>query len=367
MAQSKITLVHGEIAVSQGDLTLLGPSEGAVAISGNHATRVINHSGGGTLTISGLTIEDGTYNSAGGDGSGGCIKSAGSVVLLSSTVSNCALSSSGVSKGGGIYVHGDLSLMASTLSHNYADSTALHTFGGGAYVYGNLGMKYSTADANTAHAAPGAAGHYANGGGISVRKDAVITASTISRNVALQEGAIDGDKGTIEITDSTIAENVGTRGVSGIWSRGPVAINNSTIAFNRSYGADNAALAVGGSTFALESSVIANNSDSVGLFDIYGFNGVTATGANNLVTSSKLILPADTITSDPQLGPLRFNGGMTETLALALDSPALGKGNNLANQSFDQRGVGYPRTTGAIPSVDIGSLQSETIFVDGFE
>jgi len=33
----------------------------------------------------------------------------------------------------------------------------------------------------------------------------------------------------------------------------------------------------------------------------------------------------------------------------------------------DQRGDGYPRTTGANASVDIGAFQFDSIFADGFD
>ena len=56
------------------------------------------------------------------------------------------------------------------------------------------------------------------------------------------------------------------------------------------------------------------------------------------------------------------------THALGPASPALDHGNRLAGLNFDQRGVGFPRLTGA--GVDIGAFElqpSDRIFVAGFE
>jgi hypothetical protein len=50
------------------------------------------------------------------------------------------------------------------------------------------------------------------------------------------------------------------------------------------------------------------------------------------------MLPADTIFSDPLLGPLQDNGGPTLTHALSPGSPAIDVGNNVANLDSDQRG-----------------------------
>ena len=79
-----------------------------------------------------------------------------------------------------------------------------------------------------------------------------------------------------------------------------------------------------------------------------------------------------TVTADPKLGPLQFNGGPTRTHALLPGSPALGVGNdNLISHGFttDQRGLGYPRTTGTGGNIttDIGAVEFDTIFLGRFE
>jgi len=53
---------------------------------------------------------------------------------------------------------------------------------------------------------------------------------------------------------------------------------------------------------------------------------------------------------------------------LSAGSPALGADNNTFGSPSDQRGGAlYPRTTGPAKSADIGAVQFNTIFADGFE
>jgi len=48
-------------------------------------------------------------------------------------------------------------------------------------------------------------------------------------------------------------------------------------------------------------------------------------------------------------------------------SPAIGAGNNNGLYQVEQRGRGYPRTSGAAAKVDIGAVQFDSIFFDDFE
>jgi len=50
-------------------------------------------------------------------------------------------------------------------------------------------------------------------------------------------------------------------------------------------------------------------------------------------------------------------------------SPALSKGNNNRGNAFDQRGSRFPRQTGTgiSVSVDIGAVQFDSLYADGFD
>jgi hypothetical protein len=53
---------------------------------------------------------------------------------------------------------------------------------------------------------------------------------------------------------------------------------------------------------------------------------------------------------------------------LLCDSPAIGTGKNiLAGSAYDQRGPLYSRTTGPANKVDVGAVQYDTIFADGYD
>jgi hypothetical protein len=55
------------------------------------------------------------------------------------------------------------------------------------------------------------------------------------------------------------------------------------------------------------------------------------------------------------LQPLADNGGPTHTHALSAGSPAIDAGDNPFGLINDQRGAGFPRTTGA--AADIGAFE----------
>jgi hypothetical protein len=126
----------------------------------------------------------------------------------------------------------------------------------------------------------------------------------------------------------------------------------------------------------LESTIVAGNlaGDAALPSDVGGPAGTLITGADNLVVASTLSLPSGTLTLDPMLGPLHYNGGTTRTHALLPGSPAIDAGNNVVGAHYDQRfrsadsGSGFERVIG--PRADIGAFESGTpdrIFADGFD
>ncbi len=120
----------------------------------------------------------------------------------------------------------------------------------------------------------------------------------------------------------------------------------------------------------LQSSILANNTAGANLdpADLLVV-GAFVEGNDNLVMSANAPLPPGvvTVTADPLLGDLGANGGRTSTHALRQGSPALNRGNNSGGAMFDQRGIGYPRETGAAASVDIGAFQFDSIFAGSFD
>jgi hypothetical protein len=418
-----ITLTQGIIDVSVlgphhiNDLSIVGPGAAALTIDGN-GDRVFAHGdfqiGLGTLAISDLTIANGGYT----HGLASCIDSSGNIELTRAVVTGCSASGGGpltfggavsaayltmtestiadsygsatgdnVAIGGGAYVSGDATLIHSTITGNTTraetagDGTYYLTAGGGLYVRGALSMTASTISWNRLYSNDIFRGP---GGGAFVRADTNIVASTFSWNTAVTGGALTkavfshyGDPGTkLTITNSTFGVNGAMYLAGGIETFRPTAIASSTVFSNGSrYGG---ALFCRGSdvTLELESTIIALNAynDVPGyILDIYCEENVTVTGANNLVTAARhVVLPPDTIDADPLF--VEFvpgdNGGPTETFAIDPASPAIDSGNNVAALVYDQRGEGFPRSSGAGPDIGAFEVQvaaSDAIFANGFD
>lgn len=374
MADSVITLAS-EIAVAQDDLTLLGPTEGTATISAAGMSRVFHHTGAGTLSLNGLTVSDGYYHGA-GNVYGGCIDSSGGNVFLSHVVvSACVLlSDSGFANGGGIAADvGNVTLVASKISGNHAAVGAANNhsgWGGGVYSIGPTFAWYSSISGNTADRG--------FGGGIATQEGVTTISSTIDHNTGGYGGGI-GTDGPTTILDSTISRNTASSAGGGIRVFHALAsIANSTIVFNEigSVGTGGGVTFDGtgaSDTLTLTSSIVYNNTSGAANApsDIYVVPGSgSLAGADNLVGVSNLFDPVViTVTADPKLGPLQFNGGPTRTHQLLTGSPALGVGNISGlppSITTDQRGTGYSRTTGPNASVDLGATQFDSIFADSF-
>jgi hypothetical protein len=334
-------------------------------IDGGGTDRIFDHTGTGDFQLFGVVLRHG-YTT----GPGGCLRSNGSVLLSDSAVTGCTAHGVNYSLqcGGGVFVAGKLALTRSRVSGNACTGTLLS--GGGVYA-GTLDMSASAVADNTA-----AAGF---GGGLSVNGAASIAYSTISGNRAAYDGgAVLGFNGAVSIVNSTISGNQ-SAGVGGLLVPvGPLSIASTTIAFNTS----SSATGIGGLAIAnpatLESTLIANNLAADGPSDVAGGCGFVAcsppvSGGNNLIVSTRVPVPPDTLTGDPLLTPLANHGGNTLTHGLAPGSPAIDHGNNFGAGygllSIDQRKEGYPRVTGA--SADIGAFEygsgPDRIFSNGFD
>lgn len=427
---STISLVTGAIVVDVDDLSLTGPGAGALAVEGNYSDRVFEHRGAGTLFLSGLTVRDGLAVASGYDpAEGGCIRSTGTVALESSVVSHCTSSgelfaygggiraggatithsrveqclatiegTGGYARGGGIavtYGAGDLLVARSVITQNSAIAEQGGGAGGGVFFTGTNGgvghvvsIVDSTLDANAAVGAPyvptyGSFGHVQGmGGALYSGAYTTISGSTIASNEATSGGGIAlfaaGYGAQLALSNSTISGNTALSEGGGLWVMyAGFEIDNSTIAFNHAqYG--------GGGIMprhpvfqylydnppTIRSSIVASNTSTYANVDIFtDLTALPIIGANTLIVDSSLAPPDGNIALSAQLLPLADNWGPTRTHALADTSPAIDAGSNVDALVFDQRGSGFPRTTGA--AVDIGSYEADDaadrIFRNGFE
>jgi hypothetical protein len=362
-------LLHAVLPNIGTNLSLNGPVDNAVVVNGNHLGSVFDVAPGETVSISGLTITGG--NAPAANGGGGILNNKGGTL----TVSNCIITdnSAAVLGGGILNDRGTLTVSNSILTGNSAGSA-----GGGIASTGTLTVSNTTVSGNTlpnrGQSQGGGilsngtltlsdstiAGNFAQiGGGLTVLGTMIVSNSTISGNSALLGGGITIE-GTVAILNSTITDNSvsggGARG-GGIFQpfpgNGPITLHDTILAANRVKngasspdfaGTVSASVVIDGATYNEGFNLIGNNTGSRGFTK--GKNG------DHVGTSLKPI--------DPKLGPLRNNGGPTETQALLPDSPALGAGdpnNRGALPQFDQRGFGFPRIVAN--RVDIGAFESQ--------
>jgi len=362
---STITLAQGAIPLLLNDVALVGPGANALAIDAAGNDRVLVHPGYGTLTVTALTLRNGAASVGGYHiTGGGCIASAGYLVLDHSVVRDCRASAEGV-YGGGIFAY-VVTMYTSTLSGAVAlgqnPNTGTAAFGGGMYTaYVNIVDSTITGN-RAAHDLTTGQHSYDIGGGIFTDFGGSIRSSTIYNNYSYGfGGGVSAFNGVINIANSTISGNAAkTRGGGGLDLRVFYggSIRNSTITANSAPVGGGVNLRGLPDQFELQSALIGGNTATGGVGADFGSQRLTTLlGSNNLVVAAdaNVTLPGDTLHAAPLLLPLSANGGPTLTHALAPGSPAVDAGNNLASLVSDQRGAGFPRVLGA--AADIGAFE----------
>jgi hypothetical protein len=208
-------------------------------------------------------------------------------------------------------------------------------------------------------------------------------------------GAIFNMFGNVSLTNCTLAENYakGGHGYSSGGSDGgalfnldgTVTLNDDTLATNgasEGSAVDNLAFGqdvdgnTGVASLTVNNSILANNvggSDLVSAAFNLDLSQATVQGSGNLIqyySSGNLTIPAGLIVSsdDPHLGPLQYNGGLSETMAITPNSPAYGRGDSSVlpyNVTTDQRG--WPRQDSHRVSkfLDIGAYEYSPLYIRG--
>lgn len=308
LAGGTILLTSGPLFFDRS-LTVSGLGVNQLAISGNHASRILEIFPDITVTIEDITIRDGEEDSLGGG-----IYNAGTLTLNRAWVHGNMAGS-----GGGIFNTGMLMLNQTTVSHNSAD------MGGGV----------------------------SNGAGATL----VLTGSTIHDNSAeFAAGGIAGD-GMVSITNSTISGNSAVYDGGGIVVYGTATLTNSTLSNNTSTYGSGIYNMVG--TLTLVRTVISGNHDQ----EVYNDAGTIHANSHNLIghdgnpgavgfiPSGSDIVPMQHISAI--LAPLADYGGLTWTHALLSGSPAVDAADS--GPEVDQRGEPRPQGMG----YDIGAFEGE--------
>jgi hypothetical protein len=296
-----ITLTSGELLVNKS-VAISGPGANTLAVDANHASRVFYIASGKTVTISGLSITNGTASP--------------SVPLYY--------------YGGGIYNdHATLTVSNCTVSGN---STPTDSFGNGGGIFndgsfGSAPLTVSNCTISGNSAVPGTGGGITNYAGT-----LTITNSTLSGNSAQDGGGIN-NYGNPEFTN--------------------VTVNNSTLSGN------SAAPGYGGGisntgTLKIGHTILNAGPSGANIYNL-GFGTVTSLGYNLSSDNGGGLLTAtgDRINTDPRLGPLQNNGGPTFTHLPASNSPAIDAGD--PTLGGDQRGSGFVRVMNC--RIDIGATE----------
>jgi hypothetical protein len=211
------------------------------------------------------------------------------------------------------------------------------------------------------------AGQFAEGGGISTGDFKIpaftsITNSTISGNSASDSGGgIANDYSFLAIINSTLSGNSAGNSGGGISNySGGVQIANSTISGNSAgSGGGISNVAQYGALIELGNTILNAGAFGENIFN----NGGTVTSHGYNVCSDDgggyLNGPGDQINTEPLLGPLQNNGGLTFTHMPLPGSPAIDAGDpNFTPPPFrDQRGPCFHRVFGR--RIDIGSVETQ--------
>ena len=199
--------------------------------------------------------------------------------------------------------------------------------------------------------------------GISNNGVMTIVGSTISENYTEYRAAISNNSGSIlTIENSTISSNSSLYDTypKGIFNTGSLFVSNSTIVENK---IDNGIAGL----FNPQSGPVSLNITNSIIDGVRGDGTIVANGIN-LVKDGSVI---GALTLDPMLGPLQNNGGLTDTHALSVGSPAIdlgddslipsdtadldNDGNTFEPVPFDQRGNGFDRIANS--AVDLGAYE----------
>jgi len=346
-----ITLTNGELLVTNS-ITIIGPGPANLAVNGSGSSPVFMIRTDGSATISGLTITHFSFPGVNPSYVGRGIYNDHSVL----TISNCTVSGNSDSEGGGLYNDGydgsaTLTIYYSTVSSNSAD------YGAGIYNDSRLSdsttitIYASTVSGNEALDGNGGGilntGHYGSGLGGQIE----IQNSTFSGNTAAFSGGgifNDGEQGStyLEIQNSTFCSNSATYYGGAILNEGDtggsaiVEVGNTILSEDLS-----------GGTIVNVGDMIYNGAFVISL----GYN-LSTDDANGYLTG-----PGDQINTDPLLGPLADNGGLTKTHFLLTGSPAIDAGDPAFTPppDFDQRGPGFQRIVNG--RIDIGAVESSMV------
>lgn len=398
LAGSTITLQQGQLAISAA-LAITGSGQTVDAnaasrafevtanstltnlavtnalVSGNGSAFYIHGASSPVVTLSHVSVTDNVNNTSSCSGSGAINAEIGTTINLTEVR---VMANTSACQSAGIFLDGAAAVLTnSTVSGNTVACGSVYC-GAGIYATGsNLRIVGSTVSGNTA------------------------TAGTQDGYIA---GGIYVWDSTVSIVNSTIADNhaSGTLAVAGgikedhssSYPTAGATLTNTTVSGNTAYSSGAGAPFVSGGALVgeygtntgamvLSNSIIAGNSATGGAAPAADFatnaaNAPTLTFTYSLLGSALNVSPYNdagnhnAFTDAPGLGPLKNNGGKTQTMELLAGSLAIDAGSNALaldanSQPLQTDQTGFVRIYNS--TVDIGAFEypGDHIFGDGFE
>lgn len=328
------------------DVTIQGPGEGQITLSGENMTRILRGMPESDFEMSGLRLIRG--NASGGNDGGALLAhgqarlvncvlednyaedDGGAIAVIDSAatvhVDSCiVINNSCGDDGGALYcINGALVLHASTVKNNVSPSS-----GGGLYMNGMVTITNSTFSANSTTSSGGAVRNLS--GGI-----LMCTNSTFSGNNAGNRGGAINTNGLVDLNFCSVVNNVSSSLGGGLRvpSGGSCTIHNSLVANNQGSSGDDVSM------FS-------------GAFISLGHNFIGDTTGSSWLPAPGDQLGNTAFSLDPMTLPLGSYGGITETVGLQTGSLCIDQADTTGVPFSDQ--TGKKRISGLF--ADIGAYE----------
>ncbi|MBI5450308.1 MAG: CSLREA domain-containing protein [Gammaproteobacteria bacterium] len=373
-----LTISGNDNVAAAGDLDIIesveihGAGASSTIIDGNAvndpagASRIFDIFTGTTVTLSGVTLQNGKVNV---DGGGGAVYNRGATLSIQDCVLKDNLSTLAQEGGGAIANWGTLAISHSTISSNTAtnggaisqsagssiidtttiDGNSSSFNAGGVYISnGSAAIIRSTIKNNSA---------FQVGGGVFNAATTTIDQSTVSGNQAYLGGGItgSGNGSLLTITNSTISDNStpdtwggqpSTSGYGGgMYLTSPATLKNVTLAGNRA-NICGGGIYVNSPSITLTAALLANN--------LVGYSDTTspAAGQNNCENSARRNCSFNaTYTLLPSSHNIDSDTGNAGSCKLASNG-GTNNHNTLASQPATLGAYGGPTLTRKLPAAD---------------